>query len=38
MESEFGSTEAAEISVFQRLAEEKGRNPPRLAFAPGVIC
>jgi len=38
MESEFESTGAAEISVFQRLVLVKGTNPPREAFWPGVIC
>ena len=38
MESEFGSTGAAEISAFHKLLLEKGRNPPRLAFWPGAIC
>jgi hypothetical protein len=38
MELEFTSTGALEISVFQRLLDEKGRNPPRLAFWPRIIC
>ena len=34
MEFEFGSTGAAEMSVFQRLLPVKGRKPFRLAPAP----
>jgi hypothetical protein len=35
---EFGSTGAAEISVFHKLLAENGTNPPRLAFCPSVNC
>src|ERR1700739_702095 len=38
MASELGSSGAAEISVFHKLLPGKGRNPPRPAFCPGIIC
>jgi hypothetical protein len=38
IELELGSTGAVEMSVFQRLFDEKGTNPPRLAFCPSTIC
>lgn len=38
IELEFESTGAVEMSVFQRLFAEKGRNPPRLALWPRTIC
>ena len=38
MLAEFGSTEAEEMSVFHKLLEGKGTNPPRLAPCPVDIC
>lgn len=38
MAAELGSTEAEEISLFQRLSEGNGRKPPRLEPWPSDIC